>query len=368
MRSFEYGDKEIGQKEVTYAISNMVIGLGILTLPSTIVSATSSSDGWMSILLGGIIALGCAWAITRLVWRFPKMNYYEITAKLTNTAAATVITLLFALYMFLFVSIEVRGVSSISKLYLFDTTPVEAICFFFLLVLIYGVSGPSITLLRLNLIFLPVIVLIVLIVLIMSSGDFNIRLLKPMFVTPWTDVVIAAKETSVSFLGFEILLFYNVFINQPQKTGRSVLVGLLVPIVIYQLVFVFVIGVFGSVVVANTLYPLAEMAKQVEVPGGFFERFESLFFAVWVMSLYATAAMALDVTLLALQQVFPRTSRMKLILGLAPLLFLIAMQPKNIVEVRQFSKWVSYLGIGIAWFIPVMLLMLAKIRGVKEDA
>jgi len=368
MKNFEYGDKEIGQKEVAYAVSNMVIGLGILTLPSTIVAATTSSDGWMSILLGGLIALGCAWAIAKLVMRFPKMNYYEITAKLTNPAVASIVTLLFALYMFLFVSIEVRGVSSISKLYLFDTTPVEAICFFFLLVLFYGVAGPSVSLLRLNLLYLPVIVFIVLAVLIMSLGDFNIRLLKPAFVTPWSEIAIAAKETSISFLGFEILLFYNVFVNKPQKTVKSVLLGLLLPLVIYELVLVFVIGVFGTVVVANTMYPLAEMAKQIEVPGGFFERFESLFFAVWVMSLFSTAAMALDITLLALRQIFRKTSRMTFIIGMAPLLFLIAMQPKNIVEVRMFSTWVSYMGIGIAWIVPVLLLLMAKLRGVRGDA
>ncbi|WP_139787137.1 GerAB/ArcD/ProY family transporter [Cohnella massiliensis] len=367
-KSFEYADREIGSKEVSYAVSNVVIGLGILTLPASIVVATNSSDGWVSILLGGLIAIGFAWMLTRLAVRFPKQSYRDIAASLTNRPTANVLTLSFAFYTFLYVSYEVRGVSSISKLYLFDRTPVEAICFVFLLVLVYGVSGPSISLLRLNLLFFPIILLILTAVLALSAGDFDYERLKPFFVTPFPKLLIAAKETAFSFLGFEILLFYNLFVNRPKKLGKAVFIGMLMPTLVYLLVFLFVVGVFSTEVVANTLFPLAELAKQVEVPGGFFERFESVFFAVWVMSLYCTAVMAFDVTLIALQSVFPKASRMSLIFLLTPFVFLVAMQPTNLQEVRLFSEWISYLGIIVAWVFPAFLLIAAKARRVKPDA
>ena len=69
--------------------------------------------------------------------------------------ATHVVTPLISLYLLLFVSYQVRGVSTITRLYLFDNTPEEIIGLIYLLVLIYAVAGPSIALIRLNLIFSP---------------------------------------------------------------------------------------------------------------------------------------------------------------------------------------------------------------------
>jgi spore germination protein len=368
MKSFEYGDDEIGTREVSFGVSNMVIGFGVLTLPRTLAVTTGSSDGWMSILIGGVIALGFGWVIASLLARFPKTGFRDIAAALSNKAMANIVTLIFASYMMLFVSYETRGLANISKLYLFDRTPEEAICLFFLLVLAYGVAGPSIALLRLNILFLPAVLLIVFVVFALNTAFFNIHNLKPLFVSDWKDVLLASKGTVFSFLGFEILLFYNAWINKPNDTKRATLYGLMVQFLLYLVVFVYVIGIFGSAVVQNTLYPTAELAKQVEIPGGFFERFESIFFTIWVMTLFNTAAMAFDVTIIALRSVFPKPQRMTWIILLCPIVYLIAMQPQSVKEIDTFGEWISYAGLAIGWGLPAFMLAVAKMRRIKGNA
>lgn len=267
----------------------------------------------------------------------------------------------------LFVSYEMRGAADISKLYLFDRTPVEVICFVFLLVVIYAVSDESAVLLRVNLMFVPVILLIVFILIVMNIGFFDFKKLKPFFIAGWKDILKGSKETVFSFLGFEILLFYNAFINEPKSTKKAAMIGMSIPLFLYLLVFVFVIGVFGVEVAANTLYPTAELAKMVEIPGGFFERFESIFFTIWVMTLFSTAAMAFDITLLALRSIFKKADRMTLIFIISPLIFMIAMSPQNFLEISTFGKWISYIGIIFSMLIPFLLLVIAMIRGVRGD-
>jgi len=367
LKSFEYGDGEIGTMEVSYGVCNMVIGFGVLTLPRTLAGMTESSDAWMSIVLGGAVALGFGWMVASLMARFPKQGFRDMAAAVSNKAIANAATLIFALYTLLFVSYETRALANISKLYLFDRTPEEAISFFFLLVVIYGVAGPSISLLRLNLLFLPAVLSILLVVLAMNLPLFNVHNLKPAFITDWKGVASASKGTIFSFLGFEIFLFYNAWVNKPGKARRAVLSGLAVPFVVYLLVFLFVIGIFGSVVVRNTLYPTAELAKQVEIPGGFFERFESIFFTIWVMSLFNTAVMAFDVTLIAIRAVLPKTGRMTWILILGPVVYLIAMQPQSVTEIETFGEWISYAGLAVGWGFPAVLLLAAAVRRVKGD-
>lgn len=367
MKSFEYGDQEIGKKEVIFMVANMVIGFGVLTLPRSIVVVTKSIDGWLSICIGGLVAFIFTGVVAKLISRFPKKNLFEITESIINKPVANGITLLFAIYSMLFVSYEMRGVASVSKLYLFDVTPVEVICLVFLLVVVYGVSGPSPAILRLNIMFLPIILFIVLLLIILNIRDFKVENIKPFFITGWLDVIKASKETVFSFLGFEILLFYNGFINQPKQTVKASLLGISVSLILYLLVFLFVVGVFGVEVTSNILFPTAELAKQVEVPGGFFERFESIFFTIWVMTLFSTAAMAFDVTLLALCSIFKKIKRMKLIFILTPIIYIIAMTPQNFIEISTFGLYISYSGIVLSMVIPSLLLIIAKLRGVKGN-
>lgn len=166
----------IGRKEIVYSVSNMMIGLGILTLPHTIAKKTQFSDGWMPIVLGGMIAFVFAWAIGVLASRFPGKNYHAMASMILSRKAAHVLTLLMSLYFLLFLSYQVRGVSTITRLYLFDNTPEEIIGLVYLLVLIYAVAGPSIALVRLNLIFFPIVVTILLLIVLLNLGSLNISL------------------------------------------------------------------------------------------------------------------------------------------------------------------------------------------------
>ncbi|QOT07949.1 endospore germination permease [Paenibacillus sp. JNUCC32] len=357
----------IGRKEIVYSVSNMMIGLGILTLPHTIAKKTQFSDGWMPIILGGMIAFVFAWAIGVLASRFPGKNYHAMASMILSRKAAHVLTLLMSLYFLLFVSYQVRGVSTITRLYLFDNTPEEIIGLVYLLVLIYAVAGPSIALVRLNLIFFPIVVTILLLIVLLNLGSLNMHFLLPVFKTDWRRIVASSKDTVFSYLGLEIMLFYNIYVARKSKLPGSLLRGLLIPICIYFVVFVFVIGVFGPMVVSNTLYPLAELAKEVEVPGGIFERFEFFFFVIWLMTLFSTNAMAFDVALLALESVFPKHRRFMMILVLGPVLFILGLLPSSLRELNVFAEWISYMGVGFAWVLPALLLLIAKVRGVKGD-
>lgn len=362
MKSFEYGDEEFGSKEIVFMVSSMVIGFGVLTLPRTLAAATKSSDGWMTLVAGGLVALGFGWLIGKLAERFPGQGFRDIVTASANRSVGNALTFVFALYTLSFVGYETRGLANISKLYLFDRTPIEAICFFFMLVLAYGVAGPSIGLLRLNVLFLPLVLLIVFLVLVLSIGDFNVHNLKPGFVTDWRQVLLSSRETVFSFLGFEVLLFYNTWNNRPRQTPKAIVAGLAIPLALYLIVFFFVIGIFGSAVTQNELYPTAELAKQVRIPGGFFERIESLFFMIWVMTLFNTAAMAFDVTIVALRDIFPKLKRITGIVVLCPVVYLIAMQPHNVKEIDLFGKWISYSGLAIGWGLPTVLLLLSIMR------
>ncbi|TBL81121.1 GerAB/ArcD/ProY family transporter [Paenibacillus thalictri] len=367
MKAFEYGDREVGSGEMMFGVANMVIGFGVLTLPRSIAEQTHTyATGLLAIFAGGMVALLFTWITAKLVSHFPNQNLFQLSAVIINKPAAYVLTVLFACYSLFFASYEIRGVTTISKLYLLNRTPDEVVCLVFLLVIVYAVAGSSTALLRVNLIFFPLIVIIVILLLLLNHGFFELKNIKPFYLTGWKNIAAGAKETTFSFLGFEILLFYGAFSNKPHQIAKAAMIGLLVPVLLYMLIFTFVIGSFGVESTSNVLFPTMELAKQAEVPGGFLERFESLFFIIWVMTLFSTAAMGLCVVIMALQAMMGKVRKLTLLYCATPVCYLIAMSPQDQQQMNTFGKWVSYAGILMGMVVPAMLLVLFKMRGGKQ--
>ncbi|MEH6975641.1 GerAB/ArcD/ProY family transporter, partial [Bacillus pseudomycoides] len=75
MRPFEYGDEEIGTRELAFAVSSTIIGTGALSMPRVIATQTLFSDGWIILLAGGIICAFFAWFVTKVAILFPKKNF-----------------------------------------------------------------------------------------------------------------------------------------------------------------------------------------------------------------------------------------------------------------------------------------------------
>ena len=64
MKPFEYGDEEIGSREIGFAVSSTIIGIGALSMPRDIANQTLFSDGWIILLLGGLICAVLGWFVT----------------------------------------------------------------------------------------------------------------------------------------------------------------------------------------------------------------------------------------------------------------------------------------------------------------
>ncbi|GGE36404.1 germination protein GerLB [Pullulanibacillus camelliae] len=366
MKSFEYGDWEIGLKEIGFAVSAMVIGVGLLSLPRDVDLVTYVADGWISILIGGAAAALFAYICAKLASRFPKQTFYTYASRLVPKPIALGITVILICH-FLFICIyEVRVISDVAKLYIFFKTPVEIISLIFLLVVVYAVRGQSVGILRLNMMFLPIILFIVLFVYTLSVNTFDINNLLPFFVTPPLNLLKGAQKAYLSFAGFEIVLFYISFMNKPDKAPRAVVIGMLFPIVLALLIFIFSIAVF-SVTTREILYPTIEMAKEIFADIGFFERIEAVFFTIWIMTIYNTAAMAFDVAVIATKSIYPKLKKMHYVLIFTPLIYLVAMIPQSYDAIEKYGRVLNISCLVFESIIPTVLLFTSIVRRIKGE-
>ncbi|MFD1066866.1 GerAB/ArcD/ProY family transporter [Oceanobacillus locisalsi] len=369
MKRFKYADERISERDIMIAIPSIVIGVGILSMPKQLASVTLGADGWIPLLIVGLLAVFITWAIAKFASGFRNQTFLTYASKIVTKPVAIVLSCMFALLSIFITAFQIRKISNISQQYLFDRTPIEVISLTFLLVVVYAVSGSRAGLFRINMMFLPIILLIALIIVVFNVGWLSAENLMPVLQTPIADYKKVVVNTgAISYLGFGILWFYLSLVDKPEKAPKAAAMGMCIPVGLYMIIFIMCIGVFGNAVTSNLLYPVIELAKVVEIPGGFFERFESVFFVIWIMSIFITATMAMDIGILALNTIFKNTEKLKIIFILTPLIYFVGMVPQDVVEV-------DFLGSAMGWgmvilniTVLILLTVVAKIRGVKRDA
>jgi spore germination protein (amino acid permease) len=367
MKVNSFGEKPMSSLEMGMTIASMLIGVGILTLPRALATSTASFDGWMSIILAGVVALLAGYLVSKVAIKAGNKSFLDYSVTLVGRPVTFIIAALQFSYFLGFCAYETRAIANISKQYLFDRTPVEYISLAFILVIIYGISGSRSGLLRLNVMFLPLVLLVVGIVIGFGYRWFELSNLEPYFVTPPIGILQGMKEVVYSLLGFEIILYYIMFMERPEKAAKAVLSGIGLSVFIYLIIYQLCIGIFSNIGTMNIVYPTIELAKEIQFPGNFFERFESLFFAIWIMTVYNTSAMGLDLASECLSFMFKKLSKRYRILIMAPVAYLICMAPGDMADINMLANLISYMAVLSGILLPISLLMFGG-RKKKEGA
>ncbi|AIF42431.1 endospore germination permease [Virgibacillus sp. SK37] len=368
MKDFKYADEKISHREIMISVPAVAIAVGILIVPSSIASVTVSSDGWVSLLAAGMISIFIAWLIARLAAHFPQQSFFSYASSLVSKPGAIILCLLFAANGILITAYEVKQLANTSHQYLFDRTPEEVVGLAFLLIVIYAVSGSRAGLIRLNIMFFPIIFAISFLLIIFSLKLVKLDNVLPVFQTDLNGYLLGFKESMFIYVGYCMLFFYTAFVRKPEKAPKAAALGMSMAVALYMLLFLCCVFVFGNLATANLVVPTIELAKTVEIPGGFFERFELPLFTIWVMAIFNTAAILLDISVLAISYVFPNLQKKKILFILSPLVFFISELPKNIKEISQLATAISLYSVLLSVSTVVLLFVMVKLKGVGKHA
>ena len=105
-----------------------------------------------------------------------------------------------------------------------------------------------------------------------------------------------------------------------------------------------VVGAFSVDGVITRTFPTIDLVRSFELRGVFFERFESLFLVIWIMQIFTTYTICHYGAALGLAQLTGKNIH-PFIYGLLPVIYIIAMIPKNINELFKLSDFIGYLSL-----------------------
>lgn len=146
-----------------------------------------------------------------------------------------------------------------------------------------GIEGRA----RIYEIMFTVLLLPLVIMLFLAAGNVNTVYWTPVFTHGFLDF---AKGTGVVFCFYMIILFalfLTPYLRENINVGRSVRRSLTATAILDSVLYLILVGVFGSATLTKLNYPVVTLMSMVKIPGGFMERGDAIMAAIWFFALYA---------------------------------------------------------------------------------
>jgi spore germination protein len=354
----------ITSTQTTVLVSSFILGLGILTLPRAVTDETGTPDGWISVILGGLVAMLAGSLLAKFSQCFPGKTFYQYSQDIAGKWIGNIICLYGVGYFTLLASFEVRAMAEVTDFFLLPATPKEVTMGMLLLASAYLVVGGLNAVARLYEGFLPITVILFFLVLFMGFKEFDVDHLRPVLSKGWLPVLQGVKTTSLSYLGLETMLFLPAFMDKPRDSVKAVVVGIGISMFFYVLTVIIVIGVLTVDDVVTLTFPTIDLARSVELEGVFFERYESFLLAVWILQIFTTLSLCHYFAGLGLRHVFANENWFRpFVYGLLPVIYGLGWVPTTINDVFAVGDLLGYLLLGLIVVIPLLLLIIAKMRG-----
>jgi spore germination protein len=149
--------------------------------------------------------------------------------------------------------------------------------------------------------------------------------------------------------------------KNPEKGKKAMVWGILVPMGIYFITLVMVIGSLSIEGMKTRTWPTLDLMRSFEIEGLVFERFESLLLVIWIMQIFSTFTITHYAASLGCSQMFKK-KMMPFLIILLPITYIIAMIPQNSNDTFKLGDAVGNVSIYLFGVVPLLLLLLSMIR------
>lgn len=278
MKSIVPESKKISPFLVFFLIVGMQVGVGILGFQRFIAKA-AGYDAWISVIIAGV-------AIHIIMWMMLKMlsitngDLITIHTFVLGNKLGKMVSSIFILYISLFAVTILRSYIEIVQVWMFPDLETFWFALAFLLLVIYIVNGGFKTIAGIAFfsIVLPLYIAVMFIVTIPHSDFTN---LLPIFDHSIKELMLSSRDMTFTVLGFETILFFYPFIQEPEKAKKWVHLGILFTTLVCLYLAILTFAYFSEAQLQKNVWPTLTMWKIIKLP--FVERFEYIGIANWFL-------------------------------------------------------------------------------------
>ncbi len=349
--------------QIFFLIIQTQIGFGILSLPNTLQNS-SKGDGWISVLLAGVVIQLFLVIIWLLLSRFPRLTYSEISTALLGKYFGSLLNSVIYLYFIITASYVLLEFTSIIKEHLLINTPYWVIGMLMIITCTY-LAISNITIIAR---FFGLISFLFLILLGLSFFSFflplDIHHILPIGNSGIKEIIKGGNDSLLTLLGFEVSLFLYPFAIKKGTSYLKVLtVANMFGTVLTAYFVILCVMIFSESLLKQIKYPVIYFLRPLHFQ--MIDRVDLLFISIWIVPLAASIVIFLYLGSRSLT--FIKVSPSKLVVGNSAVVYLLfVLAKKDPISEAFYSKVIEYMSYTVVFAFPCILLLLSyllKIRG-----
>jgi len=351
-----------------FIVNAVQAGVGMAGLPR-IVYLDALHDAWIAVFLAGIVTAIILWFIITMLSQYDSADLYGIHVDVFGKWFGNFLSIIYMIYMSASFFVIFMNYIEIVQVWIFPRLPNWPLSVVLILLAIYAVYGGIRVIVGVA--FLSVVGTIWLLIVILIPiryGDFTH--LFPIMNVHLTQIAKAMHSTTLSMMGFELIMFIYPFVKEKQKTMFYAQIGNLITTLIFTGVTIVSIVFFASVSLEKTIWPIISMFKVVRLPN--LERFEFIAVSFWMLVILPNLCFYLWAASKGVSRIFNRKQKTGIWL-IAILSFSFSFFFNARYQMNMATDLVAKTGFFAAFCYPVVLsiivLMKKKLlRRKKNDA
>ncbi len=339
-----------------------IFGVGITFLPRT-VAEFSGQDGWMCVIIATIAVSVFAYIISTLAGMFPNETFVDYSSKLLSRPIGILLSVGFVIKMTVTAAIQLRFFGEIVKQIMLKSTPFAVICGLMVLISAYSAAKGYEGRARLSQILVFIVFLPLIFVCLVASRDADFSNLLPVAVTNRTNLLNGSYSAILAFSGIDFCLLVFPYLNRPKNARRGIVQTVALIGGLMTVITVVAIAKFGASDLKLVMWPVLDMMDTIDLPGSLLEHQGALIMSFWIVSVFAIVNACVFFSSLLLRDVCKKGTHLTYIIIIVPIIFLLSFLPPNTVIAFQMFNWLNYtFGIAFLIVIPLVLLLVAKLR------
>lgn len=345
--------------ELFFILVGCIIGMGITSLPSDVVSI-AKQDGWISTILGGIYPLYIVLMGGIIIKKYPDSNIMNLCKAFFGKIIGNVLNLLFMLQFLFYVVLVISGSSNQLRAYSIYFIPHFKMVMMFALVACYASIKGLKVLARFTIItfFLLCIVILASTVTFKAASILNV---KPFLGAGIPKILEGSIQSSFAYANMELLLVIYPYVQEKKYILKAALISALVITLIYAWVVFTSIYFSGPDLVTKELWPFSFVAESFDIP--LINSFRYIHIIIWIVIAYKTIAIEFYASTKILNNI-TKIKRKTICFLLLPVIIIFPMFIENEVIRRAIlSKvipWITLFNIAYVTLIALLTILIDK--------
>lgn len=351
----------IKNKHLFFMILTTQFGVTISRLPFSVYKKTGS-DGWISVLLTGILIQILLLVYYGLYKSFPNKGFTEYTKTIMNSYIGNFINTCYFLYFFyICCKLSIEFVEEINIWMLPNTPPWIILCLFLLTAIFIAkedIQTVGRTFLSFSFIFI-----FVMLFLMVAYKDAHFGRLLPIGDSGIKKIGSGSKSAFVNMLGFEIFLFLSTSYENSKKKLLTISVANLVSTILFTFVVLTCYVSLSHYQSSKVMYPILYITKGYQLQ--MVENLHIILLSFWTIVIALSIIIYLYILSDGIQKQFKSKIHNRTIVLVIITFILLSMYPMfsiPIINKIQFFNISIYFDFVFIIVIPCLLFIVNKAR------